>query len=491
MDAGLFARILIFLGSAIMLVNIILYIRFERYITSQWGWNEGRAGLYLPIALLVLFLAGYLTVGVLGEPDMVVGGILFGGSLFVLLVLRLLRDLAGRVQQSEQLRIDLMAAERASASKTEFLSNMSHDIRTPLNAVIGYASLAEDESLSKEELREYIHKIGSSGRHLLDLINDVLEMSRIESGRIELDEQPADIVKTARDVYDVFSDQMNGKGLDFDLDVTGITCRSVVMDRVRFSRILMNLVSNAYKFTPEGGSVKVTLTQDGDDYVLSVKDTGIGMSDEFAAKVFDSFERERTSTASGIEGTGLGMTITKRFVELMGGTISVKTAPGAGTEFTVRLPLEQTEESLPDPSGSSTDEECGCENAEGMTVLLAEDVEMNREIASMMLDNMGFCVETAVNGREAFEMVRDSVPGHYDAVLMDIQMPEMNGYEAAALIRGLDDPMLASIPIIAVTANAFEEDRQKTRDAGMDAHVSKPLDPAELRNTLRGLLHPE
>ena len=464
MNSNTLILALVFLGSALMLINIILYIRFERYIRHIWGNKTHVAGLYVPIALLVLFLIGYLFVGLFGKPDIVMAGILFGGSVFVYIIIKVLRGLAVSVYNSEQLRVELQAAERASKAKTAFLSNMSHDIRTPLNAIIGYSAMAESGPADEAKLREYIGKIGIAGRHLLDLINDVLEMSRIESGRMHLEEAPADILSVIDEVATVFGDQMKEKGIDFSVDTSAVSDRYVICDRIRFSRILMNLISNAYKFTPEGGRVSV------------------GMSREFAAKVFDSFERERTSTVSSLQGTGLGMAITRSIVEMMGGTIDVETEQGKGTEFIVRFSLETTsKENVNAPDRS----EYSCDCAEGMRLLLAEDVEVNREIAVMMLTSMGFMVETAVNGREAADMVIASEPGYYDAVLMDIQMPVMNGYEAAELIRSLPDRELASVPIIAVTANAFAEDVQKAFDTGMNGHISKPLEQNSIKRVLK------
>ena len=487
MNSNTLILALVFLGSALMLINIILYIRFERYIRHIWGNKTHVAGLYVPIALLVLFLIGYLFVGLFGKPDIVMAGILFGGSVFVYIIIKVLRGLAVSVYNSEQLRVELQAAERASKAKTAFLSNMSHDIRTPLNAIIGYSAMAESEPADEAKLREYIGKIGIAGRHLLDLINDVLEMSRIESGRMHLEEAPADILSVLDEVATVFGDQMKEKGIDFSVDTSAVSDRYVICDRIRFSRILMNLISNAYKFTPEGGRVSVVLTEGSTsggraDYELRVKDNGIGMSREFAAKVFDSFERERTSTVSSLQGTGLGMAITRSIVEMMGGTIDVETEQGKGTEFIVRFSLETTsKENVNAPDRS----EYSCDCAEGMRLLLAEDVEVNREIAVMMLTSMGFMVETAVNGREAADMVIASEPGYYDAVLMDIQMPVMNGYEAAELIRSLPDRELASVPIIAVTANAFAEDVQKAFDTGMNGHISKPLEQNSIKRVLK------
>ena len=478
---------LIFLGSALMVVNIFFYIRFEQYVRHMWGKGAQVAGLHVPIALLVLFLIGYLFVGIFGKPDIVMASILFGGSVFVFIIIKVLKGLAENVHASEDLRVELQAAERANRAKTVFLSNMSHDIRTPLNAIIGYSALAESGSTDETKLREYIDKIGIAGRHLLDLINDVLEMSRIESGRMHLEEAPADIQSILDEVSTVFDDQMKAKGLNFSVDSSGVTDRYVVCDRVRFTRVIMNLISNAYKYTPEGGTVSVLLTE-GDrkdgraDYVLRVKDNGIGMSKEFAARVFDSFERERTSTVSNVQGTGLGMAITQRIVQMMGGTIEVETEQGKGTEFTVRVNLETASEG---DLNMPVKHEPHCDCAQGMRLLLAEDVEVNAEIAVMMLTSMGFEVETAVNGREAVDKVMAAEPGHYYAVLMDIQMPVMNGYEATELIRSLPEPELASLPIIAITANAFAEDVQKALDVGMNGHIAKPLDKDNIRRVLK------
>ena len=487
MDSNTLILALIFTGSVLMLVNIIMYVRFERYIRHVWGRGAQTASLYIPIFLLVLFLIGYTVVGLFGHPDLVMAGILFGGSVFVFIIIQLLRSLAETVHGSEQLRVELKAAESANRSKTIFLSNMSHDIRTPLNAIIGYSDLAKSGSADEDTLRDYIGKIGVAGRHLLDLINDVLEMSRIESGKLSLEEAPTDIYSMLEDVTTVFSDQMKAKGLEFSVDASGVKNRYVMCDRVHACRVIMNLVSNAYKFTPEGGKVSVTMTEEAaeegrSDYVLRVRDNGIGMSREFASRVFDSFERERTSTVSSVQGTGLGMAISRSIVEMMGGTIDVETEQGKGTEFTVRVGLRTVPADDMDIRAGSSH---SCECADGMRLLLAEDVEVNREIAVMMLESMGFIVETAVNGREAADMVIASDAGYYDAILMDIQMPVMDGYSAAELIRSLPDPELASIPIVAVTANAFAEDIKKALDSGMNGHISKPLDKDNIRKVLR------
>ncbi|MBP3204811.1 MAG: response regulator [Lachnospiraceae bacterium] len=490
MNIHVLIDIMIYLGSALMVYNIVRYFRFMKDVRSAGGWEKGACVLYIPAVLLILFLLGYLTVGLIGHPDTVVAGILLGGSIFVFLILYVMRVITERVRQNEHLKTELEDEKRANEAKSIFLSNMSHDIRTPMNAIIGYTTLGLRPGVTNEELKDYLKKIDSSGHHLLALINDILEMSRIENGKMELEEEPVDLQQVMDDLRTMFATQMKEKPLTWqvacDIENNYVSC-----DKNRLNRVLLNLVSNAYKFTPEEGAVSVTLRQTGKNspdegiYEFRVKDTGIGMAPEFAEKVFDAFERERTSTVSGIQGTGLGMAITKNIVDLLGGTITVDTEPNKGTEFTVKLnfriidkPVVHTEEK---PDCPMTKEE---REKAGFRMLLAEDMEVNREIAAMLLAEEGILVDFAENGQIAVEKVRAAAPGYYKAVLMDEQMPVMDGYEATRQIRALEDPASASIPIIAVTANAFREDVQRALDAGMDGHVSKPIDPDALMQTL-------
>ena len=400
--------------------------------------------------------------------------------------------------EKEKLQADLerQKAEESSKAKSVFLSNMSHDIRTPMNAIIGYINLSKQEGTDEAALRGYMDKIETSSHHLLALINDVLEMSRIESGKMYLEPIPVDLKKTLSDVRDMFSTQMEEKKIDFRVKSDHVRQSLVYCDKNRLNRVLLNLLSNAYKFTPEGGSVTVSLWQidDGDkeygNYELRVADSGIGMTKEFAKRVFEAFERERTSTVSGIQGTGLGMAITKSIIDLMGGTIEVNTAPEAGTEFVIRVKFRLQEGSEPIPESDDTDTPIQAKalDLSKMRVLLVEDIMINREIAKSILENIGFTVETAENGKEAVEKVEASAHGYYDAVLMDIQMPVMDGYEATKAIRGLPDDVLSGIPIIAMTANAFSEDVKKAHDTGMNGHIAKPIDIDNMLSTLKEVL---
>ena len=406
----------------------------------------------------------------------------------VLLVCQDVTDLYHKEEMEQQRLLDaLNVAETASLAKTEFLFNMSHDLRTPMNAIIGYTELARRENVTESEMRRYIRKIDSSSLHLLALINDILEMSRIESGKMQLDPAPADLVATMEEAQELFETQMTEKDITFTVDCSDVKDRWVLCDKNRFNRILLNLLSNAYKFTQKGGTVSAEMKEtgcDGEkaDYEIRVKDNGIGMSREFASKIFTPFERERTSTVSGIQGTGLGLSITKSIVDLMDGSIDVITEQGQGTEFIIRLTFPLCESA--DEKSEESDASAVPTDFSGYRLLIVEDNEINREIATMILLQNGFVLETAENGKIALDMVSESEPGYYDAILMDIQMPVMNGYDAAKAIRALDDKRLANIPIIAMTANAFKEDIQVSLDAGMNGHISKPIDVKTMLATL-------
>ena len=407
--------------------------------------------------------------------------------LILFMVFRLILD---RERETEWKKLE---AERSTRAKSTFLSNMSHDIRTPMNAIIGYTMLARKEENMSPKTAEYLTKIETSSQHLLALINDVLDMSRIESGKIELEPKKTNLVKTMNEVHDMFLTQMETKGLHYTVSAVDITNKTVMCDVSRLNRILLNLISNAYKFTPQGGNISVTLRQTGADaeigfYELRVKDTGMGMSREFAARVFEAYERERTAAVDNIQGTGLGMAITKSLINLMGGTIAVETEQGKGTEFIIRVgfPLaEEESEAETDDDSKVAKQQADFRNKR---MLLVEDNVINREIAQMILMELGFKVETAEDGKIGLDKVAASAPGYYDGVLMDIQMPVMNGYESTKAIRALPDPELSRIPIIAMTANAFAEDIQHVLDVGMNGHIAKPINIPDMVATLRECL---
>ncbi len=417
-------------------------------------------------------------------------------GLMAVMILVIFSLFSTMLRRERQLDKDRILAEEGSRAKSVFLFNMSHDIRTPLNAIIGYSDLALQEKDTPPLIADYLSKIDASSHHLLHLINDVLEMSRIESGKMELEPVPVDLEKMLAETEDIFSAQMKAKRQEFTVDTSQIKNRSVLCDKNRMIRVMLNLLSNACKFTPEGGKISVALCQTDtlDDrigrYELRIKDNGIGMSREFAERVFEAFERERTSTVSNIQGTGLGMAITKGIVDLMGGSIRVITAPGAGTEVIIDLQLELIDDERVSSHRSGDKSKMQAADFDfGKThLLLVEDNEINREIATTILLETGFSLETAVNGQEAVDMVTSSKPGHFDMILMDVQMPVMDGYEATRAIRSLQDPALAAIPIVAMTANAFAEDVQEAKNAGMNGHIAKPIDISGMIATIMAIL---
>lgn len=523
----------------------------------------------------------------------------------------------------------LQKAEAAERAKTMFLSNMSHDIRTPMNAIIGFTTLAQTNIDNKERVQNYLAKIMSSSNHLLSLINDILDMSRIESGRLNIEEKECSISDIFKDMRNIIQTQMQAKQLNFFMDTVDVIDEDIYCDKLHINQVLLNLLSNSIKFTPAEGSVSLTIKQKPGaptgygSYEIRVKDTGIGMSPEFAEHIFEPFEREKTSTVSGIQGTGLGMAITKSIVDTMGGTIEMHTEQGKGTEFIINFEFRLQSEpkkieaitelqglralvvddsfstcdsvtkmlvqigmrsewtlhgkeavlrakqavemgdefyayiidwALPDLGGIEVARQIRSvvgddipiiiltaydwtiiedearkagvtafcnkpifiselrdtlvsamnktelnpnddsilpnleEEMKGKRLLLVEDNELNREIAVELLTESGFEVETAEDGSYAVEIMEHAEPGYYDLILMDVQMPIMNGYDATKAIRKLDNPDIANIPIVAMTANAFDEDKQNALDSGMNAHVAKPINVENLMNVLHSII---
>lgn len=383
----------------------------------------------------------------------------------------------------------LELAERASRSKTAFLASVSHDIRTPLNAITGLIELTEHTGELSKRQQGYLNKMRSSSMHLLGIINDVLDISRIESGKLELSKESIDVAEQIEQVEAVISPQASGKGQVLAVDTGKLAATKVVGDGVRLRQVLTNLLSNAVKYTPEGGRIELVAENvacDKEGFAglrLAVADNGCGMTPEFAAHVFDPFSREES--AEGVQGTGLGMAITRDIVTAMGGTIGVETASGEGSRFTVELELPVDANPTASSVAAAADESA---SLEGLHLLAAEDNELNAEILKAMLAMNGAQCTVLSNGKEALDTFRNAVPGTFDAVLLDVQMPVMDGYATARALRALDRDDAREIPIIAMTANAFSEDARKCLDAGMDAHLSKSLDMGKLASVVAGLV---
>ena len=386
----------------------------------------------------------------------------------------------------------LQSAERASKAKTDFLSNMSHDIRTPMNAIIGYADLAEKHRQEPERLQGYLKNIQISGEKMLSIIDNVLELSRIESGKVTLEETAVEAGSIFESCVVMVQPELERKHQTMTVE-KHTPNPYLYMDTSRILEVILNLVSNAIKYTGDGGHIRCTIRQLPSDregwcvQELSVADNGIGMSEEFQQHIFEAFARERSSTVSGVAGSGLGMGIVKKLVDLMNGSIDIQSKLGEGSTFTVYIPcrLARQEDAVPKRAAERVDKT----GLAGRRILLAEDNDLNAEIATELMGEEGLLVDRAENGAHCLEMLEKAPAGMYDAILMDVQMPVLDGYEATRKIRRLTDPWRANIPIIAITANAFAEDRQRALEVGMDDHVAKPIDMAKLIPVLQKQLH--
>ena len=390
-----------------------------------------------------------------------------------------------------KLQVAVENAESANRAKSTFLFNMSHDIRTPMNAIIGYADLASRHLDDPAKLEKYMENIQVCGQNLLMLLNNVLDLARIENDKTEMEYSVSDVEKDFRNCIAMFQNQADSKGQTL-MVTTQLQYPYVYVDIPHLTEICTNLVSNAVKYTGAGGTICCDITQKPGkkegwcDTVVTVADNGIGISQEFQKHIFEPFERERTSTVSKVEGSGIGMGIVKKLVGLMGGTVEVESKIGVGSKFTVTIPcrIASEEETQAKRETNPSDQKCLC----GTRILLTEDNDLNAEIATELLQEEGCTVDRAKDGVECVDMLEKAVNGTYQLILMDIQMPVMNGYDAARKIRGLDDPQKANIPIIAMTANAFTEDRQAALDAGMNDHIAKPINMNVLVPTLRKYL---
>ena len=380
-------------------------------------------------------------------------------------------------------------AEKANAAKSDFLFNMSHDIRTPMNALLGYNELMKRE-LTDPKLLDYQEKMEQSGNLLLSIINNVLDMARIESGKVELDEDYVKIRDIYQGIYKIFQVEAEKKGIHLEMEYD-VQHEHVICDETKNREIFLNLISNAVKYTASGGRVTIRITEldcDRDDYVrirTQVIDTGIGMSEEFLPSLFDAFARERNTTVGKVAGTGLGMPIIKKYIDMMGGTIEAESKLGEGSKFTVTLEYMIADKSYYEQDTEKSSDMDETDRINGKHVLLAEDNDLNAEIAEFILEDMGLMVDRVEDGVQCVARIEQKPAGTYDLILMDIQMPNMDGYKATQAIRRLADKEKSGIPIIAMTANAFEEDRKKALEKGMNGHIAKPVDIEKMRKILQ------
>ena len=481
---------MIYLGSALMVYNIYSYIRFSRDIRKHGDWEKELPILIFPAILLILFLIGYLMVAFFGKPDLMVSGILFGGSIFVFIIVYLLRRITNRIQENEQLEAKLLAAEATSRAKTEFLSNMSHEMHTPLNMILGLLRLLEEDEGIPPGSRANLDKIGASARHLLTLINDVLDKGDIDSGTLTLKNERFSFGDLMMQLNAAVSALCQEKGLEYNCERIGSIDEEFIGDERKLWHVLLSIAENAAMYTDAPGKVHCSVEQIGADETTRtlrfiVRDTGIGMTPEFLAHVFEPFAREDASSTNTRGGSGLGLPITKTIVELMNGSIDIQSKKGVGTTVTVVMTLGAAPAL---PAADTAPQETVKVDLKGRRILVAEDIDLNAEILMDLLEMEEILSERAANGKIAVDMFRESALGYYDAVLMDLRMPVMDGLEATRQIRALPRPDAGTVPIIAVTANAFEEDVRASLEAGMSAHLPKPADIDMLCDTLRKLI---
>ena len=479
-------HLLVYLGSALMVYNIVGFVRFARYVRRLKAWNAGTAILRIPIVLLILFLLGYLAVGFLGKPDLIVAGILFGGSIFVFAMYRLLRDVTRHIVANEELAVQLMAAEESGRAKEVFLASVSHEMRTPMNVILGLNNAALNEPGLTRELREKLEKINLSAQHLLGLINNILEMNRLESNSFELHREAFSLSEALGQVNAIVRTLCDEKGLDYRVAARDCVNGRYVGDVLHIKKVLLSILDNAVKYTDAPGAVSLDAAcaetaENVRTIRFTVSDTGVGIDEAFLPHLFRAFAQEDASFTTRFGGGGLSLAVTKQIVDRMGGTITAQSEKGVGSVFTVTLPLEcaaEEAEAPAPPAGEAV-------SLAGRRILIAEDVAENAEIVADLLELEDAETEHAECGKAALDMFAASPPGYYDAILMDLRMPVMDGWEATRRIRSLERPDAKSVPIIALTANAFESDIQQSLAAGMNAHLAKPADADMLYDTLR------
>lgn len=477
---------MIFCGAALMVYNIWGFVRFARNIRSEKAFEAKSGILYIPIALLLFFLLGYLFVGFFGNPDIMMAGILFGGSIFVFIMYLLLSNVTRRILEAERLQAKLMASEEANRAKSSFLASVSHEMRTPMNVILGLDSLALRSPDLSPETRAQLEKIGQSGQHLLGLINNILSINQIGSGERELRSEPFSMAEALGQVNTIAQALCEEKGLTYRAELGRGTAERYVGDAMQLKSALLNILDNAVKYTDAPGTVTFTaecLLEDDDTHTMrfAVADTGVGIDGAFLPRVFDVFSHEDESATNRFGGSGIGLAVTKRTVELMGGTVTAESEKNAGSVFTVTVPLHIAEE---EQSDAPLDEV----SLAGRRVLIVEDMPENAEIVQDLLELEEIETELAENGQIALDRFGASPSGTFDAILMDLRMPVMGGLEAARRIRALPRPDAKTVPIIALTANAFESDVRASMEAGMNVHLAKPTDATILYDTLKRVI---
>lgn len=469
---------MIYVGSILMVYNIYCFVMYASYIRKN---NIKESGIInVPIVLLISFLLGYVAVAIFGEPDLIMAGILFGGSVFVYIIYRVLNSVTSKIIESEKLEAELKAIEESNKVKNDLMASISHEMRTPMNVILGIDELALKNPDLQEETRTQLEKIGISGRYLLSLINNTLDMHDIEMGRLNVNKDVFSIDEILDEIDIMMKQLCSKKKQTYNMSRHSLSGH-YVGDREMVKEVLMHILENAVKYTPEQGKIDFSIeeTKRGAEKCelrFTISDNGIGMSENFVPKVFDLFTKEDSGFKSRYDGSGMGLAIAKAKCDLMNGEIKVISKRNAGSTFVVTIPFDIAEK--------KEEKEADAIDLNGRMVLIVEDIDDNAEIVADLLELEGIVSERAENGQKAVDMIVEKPENYYDAILMDLRMPIMDGLEATRKIRSLDRKDCKEIPIIALSANAQENDIENSLKAGMEAHLVKPIDVDKLYSTL-------
>ena len=468
---------MIYVGSAVMLFNVFGFFLFAYNMAKENRSKKGNIVYYVPFILVVLFLLGYLGVAIWGKPDLLVAAILFGGAIYVFIMYFLTRKIIAKASENEALKVKLLAAEESQKAKANFLADVSHEMRTPLNVILGLNAMALKDPLIREETKQKLLRLDANAKQLLGLVNNVIDMSAIETGELGVKEDEFLLEAAVNHVSEVAEASAKEKDVRFTLEIEESAKGYYSGDESRIKQVLGSLLDNAIKYTDAKGEVALRVSREGENTRFCVVDTGIGMDEGFLSHAFEVFTKEDSGMRTTHSGSGLGLAVTKGIVDLLGGRIEAQSKKGVGSTFTVTLPLRKLERN---PDDAPT--------LEGKRILIAEDIPDNAEIVIDLLELEGAICEHAENGKIALDKFAASESNYYDCILMDLRMPVMDGLSATRAIRGLEREDAKRVPIIALTANAFESDVRESLSAGMDAHLSKPADSDKLYATIRMVL---
>ena len=474
---------MIYLGAALMVFNIYSFISYARYVQNQKSWDKSNHILYVPIVLLIFFLVGYLFVGIFGKPDLMIGGILFFGSVFVFVMSRILKSVTAQLVKAQNTAAQLIAAEKTNQAKRNLLASVSHEMRTPMNVIIGIDKIALSDPEISDRTRGHLEKIGYSAGHMLGLIDNILEMNKLDNNELAIRNESFSLEESLKQIETIVNTMCDEKGLRYVSHFSPECNQIFVSDPIMLRQILLCILDNAIKYTDAPGQIDFTVRETtAENGVCSfdfiIKDTGIGMSEDFLPKLFTLFMQEDSSSTNRYGGSGVSLALVNEMVKKLDGSIAVSSKKNVGSIFTVSIPLRLSD-------GLDENENYDEVSLVDRRILVVDDIEENAEIVKDLLELEGVICETAENGLIAVQKIINSKPYSYDGILMDLRMPVMDGLEATRKIREQEREDVKDLPIIALTANAFKEDIDASLEAGMNAHLAKPTDTEALYRTLR------